>query len=61
MKEDILDLVSTNAGVPLRLLQTAVGYWARHPEEIDAEIAAAEAANAAAEAAWQRRHDLLGP
>jgi hypothetical protein len=58
-EEDILTLVATNTGVPLRLVRTGVRYWASYPEEIDVEIAAAAAAEDAAERAWQRERQLL--
>ena len=55
----MLTLVTGNTGIPLRLIRTAVRYWASYPEEIDAEIAAATAAEDAAEHAWQRERQLL--
>jgi hypothetical protein len=55
----LLSLVSDNTGIALRLLSTAVRYWAAYPEEIDSEIAAADAAEAAAEQAWLRERRLL--
>jgi hypothetical protein len=58
-EEDVLTLVSTNTGVPLRLVRTAVRYWASYPDEIDLEIGAAAAAEDAAERAWQRERQLL--
>jgi hypothetical protein len=58
-EEDILALVVTNSGLPLRLVRTAVRYWASYPREIDTEIDTAAAAEAAAEQAWQRQHQLL--
>src|SRR5271165_3952665 len=42
--DDLISLVSDNTGIALRLLNTAVRYWAAYPSEVDAEIAAAEAA-----------------
>ncbi len=56
---DVIALVNGNTGVPVRLLSTAVRYWASYPEEVDAEIAAAAAAEDAAERAWRRERDLL--
>lgn len=56
---DVLALVSANTGVPSRLLSTAVRYWASYPEEVDAEIDAADAGEDAAERAWRRERDLL--
>jgi hypothetical protein len=58
-EEDIVALVATNSGLPLRLVRTAVRYWASHPGEIDTEIDTAMAAEAAAEQAWQRQRQLL--
>src|SRR5262249_30527536 len=55
-EEDILGLVEVNSGVSLRLLRTAVRYWTSYPDEIDA----ANAAEDAAEQAWQREQQLLG-
>jgi hypothetical protein len=43
----------------LRLVATAVRYWAAYPGEVDAEIGAAEAAEDAAEQAWLRERQLL--
>ncbi len=40
----LLGLVADNTGTPLRLVRAAVRYWASYPDEIDAEIAAADAA-----------------
>ena len=57
--DDLVSLVSDNTGVPLRLVTTAVRYWAAYPGEADAEIAAAEAAEEAAEQAWLRERELL--
>ena len=56
---DLVSLVSDNTGVPLRLVGTAVRYWAAYPGEVDAEIAAANAAEEAAEQAWLRERELL--
>jgi hypothetical protein len=58
-EEEILALVATNSGVALRLIRTALRYWASYPEEIDAEIEAADAAEEAAELAWRRERQLL--
>jgi hypothetical protein len=58
-EDDLLALVSGNTGVPVRLLRIAIRYWASYPGEIDTEIAAAQAAEDAAEDAWRRERDLL--
>lgn len=57
--DDLLGLVSDNTGVAIRLLSTAVRYWAAYPDEVDAEISAAEEAEEAAEQAWLRERQLL--
>src|SRR5579859_4396690 len=56
---DLLTMVSDNTGIPVRLLSTAVRYWAAYPDEVDAEIAAADAAEEAAEQGWLRERQLL--
>lgn len=57
--DDLMNLVSENTGLVLRLLTVAVRYWAAYPDEVDAEIAAAQAAEEAAEQAWLRERQLL--
>ena len=57
--DELISLVSDNTGIALRLLTTAVHYWAAYPNEVDAEIAAADTAEEAAEHAWQRERELL--
>jgi hypothetical protein len=58
-EEEILALVAANSGLALRLVRTAVRYWASYPAEIDAEIDAAATAEDAAERAWLRERQLL--
>ena len=58
-EEEVLALVAANTGAPLRLIRAAVRYWATYPAEVDTEIAAAAAAEEAAEAAWLRERELL--
>ena len=57
--DDLVGLVSDNSGIPLRLVTTAVRYWAAYPGEVDAEITAADATEEAAERAWLRERQLL--
>ena len=57
--DGLLSLVADNTGTPLRLVRPAVRYWASYPDEIDAEITAADAAENAAEQAWHREQQLL--
>jgi hypothetical protein len=56
---DLLKLVSDNTGMTTHLLSIAVRYWAAYPDEVDAEIAAANAAEDSAEQAWLRERQLL--
>jgi hypothetical protein len=56
---DLLALVAENTGVPERLIRVATGYWAAYPDEIDAEVSAADAAEDNAEQAWRRERKLL--
>jgi hypothetical protein len=57
--DDVVRLVADNAGMPARLVSIAVRYWASYPDEVEDQVAAAEAAQSSAELAWQREHDLL--
>lgn len=57
--DDLLRLVSDNTGVTIRLLSAAVRYWATYPDEVEAEILTADAAEEAAEQAWLRERKLL--
>jgi hypothetical protein len=45
--------------MPVRSLRITIRYWASYPDEIDAEIAAADAAEETAEDAWRRERQLL--
>ena len=58
-EDDLLALVADNTGIPVRLIRAAVRYWASYPDEIDAEIATAAAAEDTAEDAWRRERQLL--
>jgi hypothetical protein len=58
-EDDLLAMVAGNTGLPARLIRVAVRYWASYPDEIDAEIAAAETAETAAEDTRRRERQLL--
>jgi hypothetical protein len=58
-EDDMLTLIAENTGIPVRLIRVAVRYWASYPDEIDAEIAAAEAADDAVEGTWRRERQLF--
>lgn len=55
----VVELVAANSGVPARLVDIAIGYWAAYPDEIDAWIADVEALEAETMAAWERQQTLL--
>lgn len=55
----VVTLVSTNSGVPTRLVNAAIRYWSAYPGEIDAWIADAESFEEEALLAEERRHGLL--
>jgi len=57
--DEIVALVSTNTGVPGRLADTAIRYWAAYPDEIDSWIEEVESFEEQALLAWERRQDLL--
>jgi hypothetical protein len=58
-EQELLTLIADNTGTPVSVVHTAVRYWASYPNEIDDEIATADAAEEAAELAWQRERRLL--
>lgn len=58
-EQELLAMVAENTGVPVRTIRVATGYWAAYPDEIDAEIAAADTAEESAEQAWRRERELL--
>jgi hypothetical protein len=58
-EDELIALLAENTGLPARSIRVAVRYWASYPDEVDAEIAAAEAAQDAAEQAWRRERRLL--
>ena len=43
-ESELLALVTENTGVSAHLIQIAAKYWAAHPDEIDGQIAIADAA-----------------
>lgn len=56
---EIIKLVADTTGVPTRLVEAAVSYWAAFNAEIDAMIELAEADERRAHEQWQRQRDLL--
>lgn len=57
--DEIVALVCTNTGVPGRLADTAIRYWAAYPDEIDSWIEEVESFEEQALLAWERRQVLL--
>lgn len=57
--EGIEALVTANTGVPARLINNAIAYWAAYPDEVDTWIAETEALEEQALLAWERRQGLL--
>jgi hypothetical protein len=57
--DQIVALVTTNAGVPARLVETAIRYWAAYPDDIDVWIDEVESFEEQTLRAWERRQDLL--
>lgn len=57
--DEIVALVSANTGVPERLVDTAIRYWAAFPDEIDAWIGETAAFEDEQLRAWERRTNLL--
>jgi hypothetical protein len=56
---EIVSLISANTGVPARLIDTAIRYWAAFPDEIDTWIDEVESFEEQQLQAWERRQDLL--
>jgi hypothetical protein len=55
----VVALVSTNTGVPTRLIDTAISYWATYSDEIDSWIEESDLFEENAMLAWERRQGLL--
>lgn len=58
-EDDVLALLASNTGTPLRLLRTALRYWAVYSAEVEEEITAADTAEDVGERVWRREQDLL--
>jgi len=58
-EDDVLALLASNTGTPLRLLRTALRYWAVYSAEVEEEITAADTAEDVGEQVWRREQDLL--
>lgn len=56
---EVLALVTENSGLPVRLLRTALDYWAVYPDEVDAFVAHAARVEAERSVAAERTGDLL--
>lgn len=56
---EIMDLVHDNTGIPLTSIRVAVRYYADHPTEVDALVAAADTAQEQTERAVRVTQSLL--
>lgn len=56
---ELLTLVANGAGLVVRQVETAVGYWSAYPDEIDEQVRAGEQAEQQLEAMMRRRGELL--
>jgi hypothetical protein len=59
LESELLSLVETNSGLPLRQLRTAVDYWGAYPAEVDALVEHADRVEASGLAAAERTDALL--
>lgn len=57
--DDVIALVEETSGVVAHVVRAAIGYWADHPDDVDAWIARADAESVAAEERWHREQRLL--
>lgn len=55
-----VDAVAAVLNLPPARVRAAMRYYAAHQNEIDEQIATADAASVGAEAAWRREQQLLG-
>lgn len=56
----LLEMISDNTGVPLRLVRTAVDYWADYPHEVEALLTHADRRATELAEADRRKRGLLG-
>lgn len=57
----VLELVETSTGVPLRMIRTALAYWAAYPEDVDAAVSDGDLAEQAEVERRHRTDALLAP
>lgn len=55
----LVELLEDNAGVPARMIHTALSYWSAYPDEVDALVGHAARAEAEALRADERARALL--
>ena len=58
--DDVLAVVSESTGLPDRLIQVAIAYYADYPDEVNALLDEADRVEVDAIAALERRRTLLG-
>jgi uncharacterized protein (DUF433 family) len=57
--DEIVTMTAEYSGLPQHQVRTAIRYWSDYPDEIDAQITAADAAAKEAEERWRREQGLL--
>jgi hypothetical protein len=58
---EILELVATNSGLPVRHVRTALAYWAAYPSEIEALLEHVVRVESQSAEAHERTSGLLAP
>lgn len=58
--EALAEIIGENTGLSTTAISIAVNYYASYPDEIDAQLRAAEDAEREAEVVLARTHELLG-
>lgn len=57
--EEIIQLVAQTSGIPERMIRIAVSYWAAFPDEIEVQIAGAQASAKETFTRHEREHQLF--
>jgi hypothetical protein len=57
----LLEMIEGNTGVPARMMQIALTYWAAYPDDVDALVAEGQRAASEAALASERTRQLLNP
>jgi hypothetical protein len=57
--DEVVTMTAEYSGLPQHQVRTAIRYWSDYPDEIDAQISAADTAAEEAEERWRREQGLL--